>query len=117
MNVLSLALLLAFGPPPNVPLPPEAEFCILKAELCVEQQPDPMGPDCDDNLFTCTCAEGYETCAWSSGADELFEISCRVVYVWCVLEPPNPKSPFFEQWSKECGEVFGECPTWSAWPW
>lgn len=107
MLLTSALLLWEIGP--NIPMPIEAELCIVKAELCMEQQPFP--DPCFDDPMTCTCSEDYETCA--QDIPELHEPACRLDYVWCVLEPPNPKSQFFDEWSKSCEEAFKICPTFS----
>lgn len=113
MNIPSLAIAaaLAFKVGPDIELSTEAELCIVKAELCVEQSPFP--DPCDDISQTCTCSEDFENCAWSTGDTDLFEPACRVDYVWCVLEPPNPKSDNFKAWQAYCADAFATCPTWN----
>lgn len=104
---LAFASALAFELGPDIVLPIELEHCIVKAELCVEQSPFPE--PCDDDASTCTCTEDYETCSWS--IPEAHEPACRLDYVWCVLEPPNPDAANFKEWQAHCDSAHKACPT------
>lgn len=94
MHPAVLVLLL----PPVLPTPPELEVCILQAELCVVAQ-------CSDAPEREPCAASYEDCSYD--LPEAHIDSCRVGYVWCVLEES-------EAWSDnqiaECKAIRAACP-------
>lgn len=86
--------------PPNPPMPPELEVCILKAELCVQQ--DMCDPDASD----VDCIEAYENCSYP--IPEAHEPSCRMEYVWCKLE----LSALSPDWQfKRCALTYETCPS------
>lgn len=88
--------------PPNTPVPAELEVCILRAELCMNFCGiDPAAPPVSQ-----VCISKYEDCAYD--IPEAHESSCRVSYVWCVLEE-SATSP---EWVHDfCKEVRNTCAT------
>lgn len=84
--------------PPNTPLPPALEACIGQAEECVKGA-------CSE-VTVQACVSHYETCSYD--IPEAHEPSCRVEYVWCVLELGDASPDWY---AKRCAVVFETCPS------